>query len=214
MRSRFFKQIETFLSYIPLCFLLLWCGQVLFGMITINPYGTYVISFVPNYVSGSWTLGRHIRGFTLISITVCYIVVFYMTSYLRPILRTACSVLISFVGLIHYEFLWHVGLQIISGAGQWQYWGSFSLCMLMFLHYVNIHIKILDLSRSRIKKFVCFYGISVLLWVLVITGGFYQQFLAYIVEEAPDPHNLLLVVNRIVGIVMWVTIVRCGNGEK
>ncbi len=217
MKSRYLHQIEVFLSYIPLCFLLLWSVQVLIGMITINPYGSYVISFVPSISSGSWTLGRHIRGFTLLSVTIAYIIVYYLTSYLRPILRTTCSVLVPFVGLIHYEFWWHTGLQFTMGIwpGETRFWRAFAICLLMSLYYVNrYYIKILDLSRNRILMLACVYTTFILSLIAVMKSGFYQQFLLWCNGTAPDPHNWLWALNKTIGVVMWITIIRSDDSGK
>ncbi len=210
MNSRYLQQIETYLSYIPLVLLALWSVEVLIGMLTINPYGTYVISFVPSIYTGVWKLGRHIRGFTLLSVAVSYATVFYMTSYLRPILRTMCSGLVSFVGLIHYEFWWHLGLQ---WDGQAFYWGVFTICLFMFLYFVNMYINMLDLSRNRILMLGCFYAIFILSWVAVINSGFYQQFNLHAAGMVPDPTNFWWAVNKTIGIVMWGVTIRDGGRQ-
>lgn len=217
MRSRYLHQIEVFLSYIPLCFLLLWSVQVLIGMITINPYGSYVISFVPSIYSGSWKLGRHIRGFTLLSVAASYAIVFHMSSHLRPWHRSALSCLIPFVGLIHYEFWWHTGLQFTMGIwpGEVRFWRAFAICLLMSLYYVNrYYIKILDLSRNRILILLCVYTTFILSLIAVMKSDFYQQFLLWGAGTAPDPHNLWWALNKTIGVVMWITIIRSDGSGK
>ncbi len=180
-------------------------------MITINPYGSYVISFVPCYMAGSWELGRPIRGFTLLSVFISYIIVFYMTSHLRPILRSLFSGVVAFVGLMHYEFWWWaVGLQFSVDAwpGRTFYYGVYTICLFMFLFYVNLYIKVLDVSRRRILMLVGLYSAFILSWVAVVGSGFYQQFLLYGTGTVPDPHNFWWAVNKTIGVIMWVTIVR------
>ncbi len=100
-----------------------------------------------------------------------------------------------------------------SWPGQVFYWAVFTVCLFMFLYFINIYVNILDLSRNRILMLGCLYGIFILSWVAVINSGFYQQFLIYVVE-ALDPHNFWWAVNKVIAVVMWVTIVRCGEVKE
>ena len=215
MNLLYLERAEALLSYIPLCILALWCVEVLIGMITINPYGSYEISFVPSIYTGTWKWGRHIRGFTLLSASVVYVAVYYLTLHLRPILRTVCSGLVSLIGLIHYEFWWQVGLQYSIGVwpGQTFYWGVFAACLFMLLYLVNMYVNILDMSPNRIRILVCLYSVFALLWIAVMQGGFYQQFLINKAGMVSDPHGPLIMVDKMIGILMWVTIVRRDKNE-
>lgn len=51
-------------------------------------------------------------------------------------------------------------------------------------------------------------------WIGVIESGFYQQFLLWCAGSVPDPHNFWWAVNKIIGVVMWITIVRRDDSEK
>lgn len=185
-------------------------------MITTNPYGSYIITY-PSIDAGIWRFERHIRGLTLISIITTYIITLHMSPYLRPILRSTLAYLVPFVGLTHYEFWWHMGLQYTLGTwpGDVRYWRALALCSLMVVYYIDrYYVNILDLSRKRIPMILGAYSSFIVSVIILMKSGFYQQFLLWCNGTASDPHNIWWALTKIIGIMMWTTVVKNKKEES
>lgn len=201
------RQIEELLSYVPFLFLILWSVQALIGMVTENIYGSYPLFFV-NFVTGKLRMGRSVRGFTVLESAFCYLIVFYLLGRLRPILRHFCSTVFTMLGLFFYEFWWHLGLWVVDRSGEGMFWGVGTLLYFVFVYYVDMYLKILDLGVKSLVVVVLFFTLFIILWVAVIREGFYGQYFLFIEGSVKDPHGICIALDKLIGIVMWTAILK------
>lgn len=203
------KQIfNKFILWGPVPFIALWNFLAIKAMLT---DGLWAQSMVEGIF-----YRQPMHSMTILMSTTLYVVLlFYFYTGLEPIIRVGCAWALIVFGLTFYEAWWHLGcykVWVLSGlsktGGIPLIWFLYSAILSVCIYYLNFKYHILEFSHMR-TFYLCVLLYSFLLgWMGVLESGFYQKFLLYERGLGPNPHDLFMFINVVIGRGFWLPLVR------
>jgi hypothetical protein len=214
--SQPYKKIEKLISYIPLLYIIFLDIMTIYSMATKGIFGTYSTYIFPYLGAGfgSWELGRTVRGYSILGVSVIYLYLFLVLyKDLRPIIRMWASGLMAFTGLMWFEFWWILGGWLVFGNWHVKYWIEVLIAYVIGIYVTHVYFGILKISKIRIIISMGMFISMLLLWRHTITSGWYQEFWDWVIlydsNPALDPHGWVNLVIKELGI--FTPIVFCSR---
>jgi len=160
-----------------------------------------MIKIPTGHTSVNFIVWRHsFHSITILAISVIFLVLyFYSFPDKDPLHRLSFSIVVSVFTVIFYECWWHLGCWMVTGYGNPLFWAMYDIVVAICIIYLHVKYEVLEFSVWRMGVFLPLFSIFLLGWFAVMSSGFYEAYLAFSLDHSPDPHTLLIMGDKVIG---------------
>lgn len=149
------------------------------------------------------------HSMTIVVSTLLYFsLLAYFYANLEPSVKVGSSIALILFGLTFYEAWWHLGCGGDYPRCIPTIWFLYSAIMGVCVVYLDIKYDIIDLSSIRVLIVTLLFGIFIIGMGIIMKNGFYTKFYLYERGLGPNPHDLFMFINVIIGRTLWLPLVK------
>lgn len=155
-----------------------------------------------------------ISSVTVMTFSGSILVLLSLFKYVSPLPRIVCSLSLPVLGMSFHEAHWHLGCQMVWGAGLFQFWVLYTIAISVGIYILHTRYNILKLDPYVLGVIGCLVILTTLDWLRITNLGFYQALFLYEQGLAPNPHTPALYASASLSRMFWMLLARGGRKSE